>query len=163
ELHIEQGPVLEAEGLPVGVVTAISGFSRLRCTLGGTAGPAGTGPMRPRRGAPAGAAGCVPLGGKTAEGNAGLVGPGGRTGGRPGPINVIPGETAFTVDIRAPQDKLRESAVQSVLADCRRIALQRKLDLRIEPIQSMGVASCAPRLMVQMERAVAAEGVRVLR
>src|SRR6185503_13511734 len=49
ELHIEQGPVLEAEGLPVGVVTAINGFSRLRVTLRGEAGHAGTVPMGLRR------------------------------------------------------------------------------------------------------------------
>src|SRR6185503_8557937 len=51
ELHIEQGPVLEAEGLPVGVVSAINGFSRLRATLRGTAGHAGTVPSRRRRNA----------------------------------------------------------------------------------------------------------------
>src|SRR6266850_6588444 len=49
ELHIEQGPVLEAEGLPVGVVSAINGFSRLRATLSGQAGHAGTVPMNLRR------------------------------------------------------------------------------------------------------------------
>ena len=54
ELHIEQGPVLESEGLPVGVVTAINGFSRQRVTLRGAAGHAGTVPMNLRReGAPA--------------------------------------------------------------------------------------------------------------
>jgi allantoate deiminase len=59
ELHIEQGPVLEAEGLPVGVVTAINGFSRLRVTLKGAAGHAGTVPMALRRDALAGAAECA--------------------------------------------------------------------------------------------------------
>src|ERR1700741_2379956 len=59
ELHIEQGPVLESEGLPVGVVTAINGFSRLRVTLTGLAGHAGTVPMNLRRDALAAAAECV--------------------------------------------------------------------------------------------------------
>ena len=59
ELHIEQGPVLEAEALPVGVVTAINGFSRLRVALRGEAGHAGTVPMHLRRDALAGAAECV--------------------------------------------------------------------------------------------------------
>ena len=59
ELHIEQGPVLEAEGLPVGVVTAINGFTRLRVTLSGMAGHAGTVPMGLRRDALAAAAECV--------------------------------------------------------------------------------------------------------
>ena len=59
ELHIEQGPVLEAEGLPVGVVTAISGATRLLVTLEGMAGHAGTVPMAMRRDALAGAAECI--------------------------------------------------------------------------------------------------------
>src|ERR671923_135804 len=69
ELHIEQGPVLEAEGLPVGVVTAINGFSRLRVTLAGAAGHAGTVPMSLRRDALAAAAECVLLVEKIAKGN----------------------------------------------------------------------------------------------
>src|SRR5205085_4086931 len=59
ELHIEQGPVLEAEGLSVGVVTAINGFSRLRITIRGEAGHAGTVPMGLRRDALAAAAECI--------------------------------------------------------------------------------------------------------
>src|SRR5246127_5242757 len=59
ELHIEQGPVLEANNLPVGVVTAISGATRLAVRLTGMAGHAGTVPMALRRDALAGAAECI--------------------------------------------------------------------------------------------------------
>src|ERR1700689_4588375 len=59
ELHIEQGPVLEFEQLPVGVVTAIYGATRLAASLTGMAGHAGTVPMRLRRDALAGAAECI--------------------------------------------------------------------------------------------------------
>ena len=59
ELHIEQGPVLESENLPVGVVTAISGATRLSVVLTGMAGHAGTVPMGLRRDALAGAAECI--------------------------------------------------------------------------------------------------------
>ncbi len=59
ELHIEQGPVLEAEGLPVGVVTAINGGNRFAIELAGMAGHAGTVPMGLRRDALAAAAECV--------------------------------------------------------------------------------------------------------
>ena len=52
EVHIEQGPVLEAEGLPLGVVTAIAGQSRFNLTFAGHAGHAGTTPMHLRRDAP---------------------------------------------------------------------------------------------------------------
>ena len=59
ELHIEQGPVLEQKGLPVGVVTAIAGATRLAANLTGMAGHAGTVPMALRRDALAGAAECI--------------------------------------------------------------------------------------------------------
>ena len=59
ELHIEQGPVLEQQSLPVGVVTAISGATRLAANLSGMAGHAGTVPMALRRDALAGAAECI--------------------------------------------------------------------------------------------------------
>jgi hydantoinase/carbamoylase family amidase len=59
ELHIEQGPVLEAEGLPVGVVTAINGGYRFGIEITGMAGHAGTVPMSLRRDALAAAAECV--------------------------------------------------------------------------------------------------------
>src|SRR3954454_4353786 len=59
ELHIEQGPVLEAQNLPVGVVTAIAGATRLAARLTGMAGHAGTVPMSLRRDALAGAAECI--------------------------------------------------------------------------------------------------------
>src|SRR4029078_12134022 len=59
ELHIEQGPVLEARNLPVGVVTAIAGATRLAARLTGMAGHAGTVPMALRRDALAGAAECI--------------------------------------------------------------------------------------------------------
>ncbi len=59
ELHIEQGPVLEAQNLPVGVVTAIAGATRLAARLTGMAGHAGTVPMALRRDALAGAAECI--------------------------------------------------------------------------------------------------------
>src|SRR5450432_1215065 len=59
ELHIEQGPVLEALKLPVGVVTAIAGATRLAASLIGMAGHAGTVPMALRRDALTGAAECI--------------------------------------------------------------------------------------------------------
>jgi allantoate deiminase len=163
ELHIEQGPVLEAEGLPVGVVTAINGFSRLRVTLRGEAGHAGTVPMGLRRDALAAAAECVLAVEKIAKGHPELVGTVGRIEAKPGAINVIPGEVQFTVDIRAPQDGLRSEAVAAVKIEIARISKQRNLRHEIEPLQDFGSSACAPWLMQQLERAVQAQGVRVRR
>ena len=163
ELHIEQGPVLEAEGLPVGVVTAINGFSRLRVTLRGAAGHAGTVPMNLRRDALAGAAECALAVERVAKSHPELVGTVGRFEAKPGAINVIPGEVMFTVDVRAPQDSLREQAIRTIRAEIERICEVRHLRSEIENLQDFGVTTCAPRLIAQMERAVAAEGIRVRR
>jgi len=163
ELHIEQGPVLEAEGLPVGVVTAINGFSRLRVTLRGAAGHAGTVPMSLRRDALAGAAECALAVERVARSHPELVGTVGRFEARPGAINVIPGEVMFTVDVRAPQDSLREDAVAQIRSEISAIGRKRALDPHVENLQHFGVTTCASRLIAQMERAVASQGFRVRR
>jgi allantoate deiminase len=163
ELHIEQGPVLEAEELPIGVVTAINGFSRLRATLRGEAGHAGTVPMSLRRDALAAAAECVLALERIAREHAELVGTVGRIEAKPGAINVIPGEVHFTVDVRAPQDALRNQAVAAVKVEIGRIARERKLVHAIESLQELGSSTCAPWLMRQLERAVEAQGLRVRR
>src|SRR6202158_3037017 len=103
ELHIEQGPVLEAQDLPVGVVTAIAGATRLAVSLTGMAGHARTAPMSLRRDALAGAAECVIAIEefcRTDEG--GLVGTVGYIHAMPGATNVLPGQVSFIIDIRAP-------------------------------------------------------------
>jgi allantoate deiminase len=163
ELHIEQGPVLEAEGLPVGVVTAINGFTRLACRLSGMAGHAGTVPMRLRKDALAAAAECVLAVERIGSSEQDLVATVGKLEALPGAINVIPGDVAWTVDARAPRDAVRERAVKSIVAAFEEIAARRKLVLKVEALQSQGVAACAEALMRQMDAAVAAEGVRVLR
>ncbi|HEX9468539.1 MAG TPA: M20 family metallo-hydrolase, partial [Bradyrhizobium sp.] len=103
ELHIEQGPVLEGLNLPVGVVTAIAGATRLAASLTGMAGHAGTVPMPLRRDALAGAAeSIVAIEEFCRTGQSGLVGTVGYIHAMPGATNVIPGQVSFTIDIRAP-------------------------------------------------------------
>jgi len=163
ELHIEQGPVLEAEGLPVGVVTAINGFSRLRITLTGMAGHAGTVPMSLRRDALAAAAECVLAVERIAGRDPELVATVGRIEAQPGAINVIPGKVPFTVDVRAPRDELRHSCVDDIKRDVASICVKRGIQIQVETLQELGVAPCADWLMAQMDRAVAAEGIAVRR
>jgi allantoate deiminase len=163
ELHIEQGPVLETEGLPVGVVTAINGFSRLRVTLSGLAGHAGTVPMNLRRDALVAAAECITAVEGISKTYADVVGTVGRIEASPGAINVIPGKVVFTVDVRAPKDELRLSCVSSLREEMKAVCKNRKIDIGIENLQEFGVTQCAEWLMAQMDRAVAAEGLRVHR
>jgi allantoate deiminase len=162
-LHIEQGPVLEAESLPVGVVTAINGGNRFAITLTGVAGHAGTVPMQLRRDALAAAAECVGAVERVAGAEAELVGTVGRIEASPGAINVIPGRARFSLDVRAPTDAQRQRAVAAMHAEFTTIAGRRKIGLEIEPIWDAKTAACAPWLQDQFAAAIEAEGSPVRR
>jgi allantoate deiminase len=162
ELHIEQGPVLQGLKLPVGVVTAIAGATRLAVSLTGMAGHAGTVPMALRRDALAGAAECiVEIEEFCRTDPDGLVGTVGYIHAAPGATNVIPGQASFTVDIRAPSDPHRKLAVADIVRQIENIARRRKLALQIDVTHENRTAPCAPWLRSQLSRAVAAEGFRV--
>jgi allantoate deiminase len=159
ELHIEQGPVLEAQNLPVGVVTAIAGATRLAARLTGMAGHAGTVPMALRRDALAGAAECIVAIEefcKTDEG--GLVGTVGYIHAMPGATNVIPGQVSFTLDIRAPSDAHRKLAVADIVRTIETIARRRKLALQVDVTHENRTVPCAPWLKRQVSEAIAGEG-----
>src|SRR3982075_2029161 len=127
ELHIEQGPVLEAKNLPVGVVTAIAGATRLAASPTGMAGHAGTVPMLLRRDALAGAAECIVAIEEFCRTDAGgLVGTVGYIHAMPGATNVIPGQVSFTIDIRAAADAHRKLAVADIVRQIENIANRRK-------------------------------------
>jgi len=161
ELHIEQGPVLEAEGLAVGVVTAINGATRLAVEIGGTAGHAGTVPMNLRQDALAAAAECVLAVERRCSSVAELVGTVGKLETLPGAVNVIPGKVRFTIDLRSPRDAERISAVSEVTAVMQAIADRRGVALTVTKTHEGGVASCAPWLMEQIGAAIAAERIAV--
>jgi allantoate deiminase len=162
ELHIEQGPVLEQENLPVGVVTAIAGATRLAARLTGMAGHAGTVPMGLRRDALAGAAECIAAIEefcRTDQG--GLVGTVGYIHAMPGATNVIPGQVSFTIDIRAPTDAHRKRAVTDIVRQIEAIAGRRGLSLQLDVTHENRTVPCAPWLKAQVAEAIAAEGFRV--
>jgi len=163
ELHIEQGPVLEAEGLPVGVVTAINGGNRYAIELFGMAGHAGTVPMRLRRDALAAAAECVLAVERIAGAEPDLVGTVGKIDAAPGAINVIPGRVRFSLDVRAPTDAQRERAVASMHAAFAAIARHRGLALDIEPVWEAKTAACAPWIQGQLGAAIEAESLSARR
>src|SRR5712664_4193996 len=162
ELHIEQGPVLEGLNLPVGVVTAIAGATRLAASLTGMAGHAGTVPMPLRRDALAGAAECIVAIEefcRTDEG--GLVGTVGYINAMPGATNVIPGQASFTIDIRAPSDAHRKFAVADIVRQIEDIARRRKLSLQVDVTHENRTVPCAPWLKSQVAEAIAGEGYRL--
>ena len=161
ELHIEQGPMLEAEQLPVGVVTAISGATRLAVTLTGMAGHAGTVPMALRRDALAAAAECITAIEASCRADTGLVGTVGAIDAKPGATNVIPGRVFFTIDMRAASDAHRSKAVAEVVRRIEAIAKRRELALQVEVTHENRSVPCAPWLKSQVAAAIVAEGYRV--
>ncbi|MGA8902316.1 allantoate amidohydrolase [Bradyrhizobium sp.] len=159
ELHIEQGPVLEARGLPVGVVNAIAGATRLAARLTGMAGHAGTVPMALRRDALAGAAECISAIEQLCRADdGGLVGTVGYVHAMPGATNVIPGQAHFTIDMRAPTDTHRNRAVTEMVRRIEAIAKRRKLELQLDVTHENRTVPCAPWLKTQVAEAVTAEG-----
>ncbi len=161
ELHIEQGPVLEAEGLPVGVVTAINGATRFAIEVDGLAGHAGTVPMTLRQDALAAAAACVLAIEQRCGSEPDLVGTVGKLECLPGAVNVIPGKVKFTIDIRSPRDEQRLAAVKDVVAEMEAIAKRRGVAIKVTKTHEGGVAGCAPWLQQQIGEAIAAEGLPV--
>jgi allantoate deiminase len=127
EFHIEQGPVLEHLGLPLGVVETIVGQSRLELHFAGAANHAGTTPMQLRRDALAGAAEWVSAVEKEALGREGLVATVGRLVATPGAGNVIAGSADVTLDIRHADDQVRHATVDSLLNCARQISERRGL------------------------------------
>ena len=159
ELHIEQGPVLEAKQLPVGVVTAIAGATRLAASMTGMAGHAGTVPMALRHDALTGAAECIVAIEELCRTDPdGLVGTVGYINAMPGATNVIPGKVSFTMDIRAPTDTHRRKAVADIVRRIESIAKTRALALQLDITHENRTVPCEPWLKAQVADAVAAEG-----
>jgi allantoate deiminase len=159
ELHIEQGPVLEDEGIPVGVVTAINGGNRFAIELSGMAGHAGTVPMHLRRDALAAAAEMVLAVELIAGSEREIVGTVGKIEALPGAINVIPGRVRFSVDVRAPTDPQRQRAAEAIYGAFTDIARRRKVALDMQPVWDAHTTPCAPWLQEQIGAAIAGEGI----
>lgn len=118
ELHIEQGPVLEREGVPIGAVANLQGISWQRITIDGVANHAGTTPMSMRSDAGYAAARVITfLHDRAKASNTPTVATVGTMRFEPNAINVIPSQAVFTVDLRDP-DEQRLQAEEAALAVC---------------------------------------------
>jgi allantoate deiminase len=154
EVHIEQGPVLEARDLPVGVVSAIAGQERHRLTFTGEAAHAGTTPMDKRRDALVAASVFVQVVEAYAASEAGLVATVGQLEVRPGAANVVPGEVTLSLDVRHPDDSERVIASQRVLDIASDIAKHRHIGLASSQISENATVPCSRRLVSTLSRAV---------
>ena len=163
EVHIEQGPVLERAGTPVGVVEAIAGQTRWDVELRGRAGHAGTVPMDGRRDALCAAAELVLAVEEAGRTRPGLVATVGELVVLPGAANVIPGAVRLSVDVRHGDDAARREALAQLEAEAERIAAEREVELATVPRFDHGAVRCSPELVAALERAVRARGVEPLR
>jgi allantoate deiminase len=163
EFHIEQGPVLDALDLPIGVVEGIVGQTRCDVIFDGSANHAGTTPMDSRRDALAGAAEWILEVERAARHAPPLVATVGRVVAEPGATNVIPGRCLATLDIRHRDDEQRRDAIVRLLDVAEVIAIDRGLRVTVEPRLDQASVPMNPAMTAQLAAAVEASGCRVHR
>lgn len=157
EVHIEQGPVLEAQDAALGVVMAIAGQTRAQAGFTGLAGHAGTVPMALRQDALAGAAEMIVATESYAKNHPPLVATVGSIQVAPGASNVIPGRASFTLDVRSPGDDDRALALRQLGVLGAEIATRRDLVWTWEEKQSTAAVACDPTWTAALAAAVQKE------
>ncbi|HQS03289.1 MAG: allantoate amidohydrolase [Halothiobacillus sp. 24-54-40] len=163
EVHMEQGPVLEQESLPVGVVSAIAGACRSRIRFTGEAGHAGTVPMNLRHDALAAAAELALSVERSAIAE-GVVGTVGQFSVRPGAVNVIPATAECSLDLRSIDDGVLARVLTEIQATSMASGARRGVAVDWDVYHRAEARHCAPRFLALFEHAVATRGlpVRVL-
>lgn len=158
EFHIEQGPVLDDLNLPLAIVDAIVGQTRVDVAMTGMANHAGTTPMQSRRDALAGAAEWITAVEREAAAVQGFVATVGRLQVEPGAGNVIPGRCELSLDVRHADDTTRKAAVEHLARAARDIGSRRKLDVSWEPRLDQGTVAMDAGLTSMLARAVEETG-----
>jgi len=158
ELHIEQGPVLFEENLPLGIVTSINGSARYLGEVTGQASHAGTTPMNRRRDAATAVAELALYAEARALADEGSVATVGQLDVPNGSINVVPGACRFSLDLRAPTNAQRNALVADIKHQVTRIAERRRVAVTLEETMIASAAPSAPALQALWERAVQAQG-----
>jgi allantoate deiminase len=158
ELHIEQGPVLEQEGLDLGIVSGIAGLLGFRVRLSGEANHAGTTPMASRRDALAGASRIVLELRDEARSRGDMTANVGILTVAPGGFNVIPGTAEFTIDARAGDADTFSRAERFVRDTLERVAAEEQLELEVTKTHRKPPTPLDPELQELLAEEAAAEG-----
>jgi len=154
EFHIEQGPVLDALDLPLGIVDAIVGLTRCEFTFEGAANHAGTTPMADRRDALAGAAEWMVQVERLARETPQLVATVGRVIAEPGASNVIPGRCRAMLDLRHGNDAQRHAALEAMTTLAHAVGAGRGLRVTVEPRLDQNAVPMDPAMTAQLAAAV---------
>jgi allantoate deiminase len=163
EVHIEQGPVLESLGLPVGIVTAIQNQDRSTVSFVGEAGHAGTVPMNLRRDALCAAAEFVLAVEALGREVPGLVATVGQLTALPGASNVIPGRVTLSLDMRHAEDAQREQAYLRLREQAARLCEARQVTLDWQHLHNTPSVRCSAPLVELWAQAVEISGHPVYR
>lgn len=154
EFHVEQGPVLENLGRPLGVVDGIAGQSRLEFTFSGQANHAGTTPMNLRHDALTAAAEWILAVENLARRTPGLVATVGWIEAKPGATNVIAGEARATLDIRHASDHARTEALDELIRQAESSAGRRGVIVKWRTLLTQRAVAMDPFLAEQIARAI---------
>ncbi len=164
EVHIEQGPVLEQHGIPIGVVLGTLGVRWFDCTVTGMEAHAGPTPMAVRRDALQGAAALmqevVAIAARHPPHGRGTVG---MVQVFPNSRNVIPGQVKFSVDLRNASDALLDAMAQDMRDGAARLAAATGLQVVLEPVSSYPAQPFDAGCIDAVERAAQALGHASLR
>jgi allantoate deiminase len=158
EFHIEQGPLLESLGLPLGVVEAIVGQNRLEFIFSGQANHAGTTPMNLRRDALAATAEWIVSVEASARNTPGLVATVGLVEAKPGATNVIAGESRATLDIRHASDRARSEALDELIRQAESIVERRGLTVQWRTMLAQNAVAMDPFLTEQISHTLEQSG-----
>lgn len=162
ELHIEQGPVLETRGLPIGVVTHIVGIRRVSISVAGRPDHAGTIPMDLRHDALVGAARLIQAAYLQARGFEGkdcyVVATVGRIAVTPNMPNAVPGKVDMVLEVRSDDDGVLATFPERLLEENSAWLAQAGVSAEISPLSSSGVTHCSPLVVDAVERSANALG-----
>ncbi|MDO5371798.1 Zn-dependent hydrolase, partial [Paracoccus sp. (in: a-proteobacteria)] len=158
ELHIEQGPILEAEGRQIGVVQGVQGMRWFDLSLTGTAAHTGSTPMHLRRNALVGMARVIGGIDRIARGHKDAVGTIGFLEVSPNSHNVIPGEVRATIDLRHPEDAVLDRMEQEVAALVAETAQADGLEHRLDPISRTAPVAFDPECIASVRAGARAAG-----
>jgi N-carbamoyl-L-amino-acid hydrolase len=163
EVHIEQGPVLNALNLPLGVVTSINASVRYTGHVTGQASHAGTTPMAQRSDALCAVAELALYLEQRALQDGDSVATMGQIQVPQGSVNVVPGRCTFSLDLRAPNDLQRNTLERDALSKLEQICLQRHVGFKVQQTMRASAAPSAPLWQQRWEAAVASLGLPVYR
>ncbi|QRM31594.1 Zn-dependent hydrolase [Microvirga sp. VF16] len=159
ELHIEQGPVLEREGVPIGAVENLQGISWQRVTIEGEANHAGTTPMSMRRDAGHAAARVVAfLRDRARNANTPTVATVGCMSFEPNAINVIPSRAVFTVDLRDPDEGCLQAEEAALASYLKELAAAEDVTISVERLARFEPVTFDRRIVELVEDAARRRG-----